>query len=298
MKLGLHLQLTMILFLLETVEMGDTMKYADLHIHSCLSDGTLTPEEILNEAESKGIKCISITDHDTIASQYILKEYKGSVKVISGIELSTEYKGCELHILGYFINIDDKNLKNAVDQLSKNRINRVLQILERLEKYNIFLKLEDLAITDDLTIGRSHVANAMVNKGYFDNYKSAFTTYLVKGKPGYVKGEKLSYKEAIKLITQSGGIAVLAHPGQIYQKREVENIIRELRCYGLKGIEVYHPSHSCEEINSYYNLAVKYKLCITGGSDFHGSHSLHDTRLGSYGINDILLNKLINLKNK
>lgn len=274
------------------------MKYADLHVHSCFSDGTLSPEEILKEAESKGIKFISITDHDTIASQYIINTYKGEVKIIPGIELSSEYKGIEIHILGYFIDIEDVRLKEAVKRLAKNRVTRVKEILNRLKEYNIDLTLDDLAIDSELTVGRSHVANAMVKKGYFDNYKSAFISYLVKGKPGYVKGDKLSYKDAIKLIIQSGGIAVLAHPGQIYQKREVENIIRELRCYGLGGVEVYHPSHTSTEINMYYNLAVKYKLCITGGSDFHGGQSLHDIRLGSYGINDILLNKLINLKYK
>lgn len=274
------------------------MKYADLHIHSCLSDGTLSPEEILSEAESKGVKCISITDHDTIASQYICETYKGDVKIVPGIELSSEYKGIEIHILGYFIDVNNEKLKSAVDTLNKNRINRVKLILQKLKEYNIELTIDDIAITNEFTIGRSHVANAMVRKGYFDNYKSAFTAYLVKGKPGYVRGEKLSYKDAISLINHSGGVAVLAHPGQIYQKREVENIIRELRCYGLSGVEVYHPSHSCEEVNAYYNLAVKYKLCITGGSDYHGGHSLHDIRLGSYGINDILLNKLINYKYK
>lgn len=286
------------IFLLETLEMGDYMKYADLHVHSCLSDGTMTPEEIIQEAEEKGIKCISITDHDTISSQYIVNTYTGDIKIIPGIELSTEYNGLELHILGYFIDIENKALKDAVKQLNVNRLNRVDEILNKLKTFDINIAMEDLAITESLTIGRSHIANAMVNKGYFDNYKSAFTAYLVKGKPAFVNGVKISYKEILKLIIDAGGIPVLAHPGQIYQKREIENIVRELRCYGLKGLEVYHPSHSCCEINNFYNLAVKYKLCITGGSDYHGRQSLHDTGLGSYGINDILLNKLINMNQR
>lgn len=274
------------------------MKYADLHVHSCFSDGSLTPEQIMKEAEIKGIKFISITDHDTIASQYIINEYSGDVKIIPGIELSTEYRGLELHILGYFIDINNEELIETVRILSANRIKRINKILEKLKEYNIDISLDDLAITDNLTVGRGHIANAMVRKGYFDNYKTAFSTYLVKGKAAYVQGEKLSYKDTLKLILKSGGVPVLAHPGQIYQKREIENIVRELRCHGLKGIEVYHPSHSADEINSYYNLAVKYKLCITGGSDYHGGKSIHNTRLGGYGINDILLNKLINIKQK
>ncbi|MEG0296280.1 MAG: PHP domain-containing protein [Clostridium sp.] len=278
--------------------MGDYMKYADLHVHSCLSDGTMTPEEIIQEAEEKGIKCISITDHDTISSQYVTKIYNGNLMIIPGIEFSTEYNDLELHILGYFIDIENKALKDAVKQLNKNRLKRVEEILNKLKAFEINITIDELAISENLTVGRSHIANAMVKKGYFDNYKTAFTAYLVKGKPAFVNGVKISYKEILKLIINAGGVPVLAHPGQIYQKREIENIVRELKCYGLKGIEVYHPSHSTCEINSFYNLAVKYKLCITGGSDYHGRQSLHDTGLGSYGVNDILLNKLINIKQR
>ncbi|CUN98950.1 MULTISPECIES: PHP domain-containing protein [Clostridium] len=271
------------------------MKSVDLHIHSCYSDGIYTPEQIAKTAKEKGIKCISITDHDSIAAQYIVNtEYNNKdLKIIPGIELSTEYKEMELHILGYFIDIENNNLKCLVDNLNKQRLKRVEKILYNLKGYDINIQLDDLGVDLNSTIGRSHIANAMVKKGYFDNYKTAFKSYLIKGKPGYVKGFKLTYREALDIIMESGGVPVLAHPGQIYKKIEVENIIKELKCFGLSGVEVYHPSHSAIDTNKFFNMAKKYKLSITGGSDFHGRANFDEQSIGSCGINDILLNKFI-----
>lgn len=272
------------------------MKYADLHIHSCYSDGTLTPEEIIALARENGVKFISITDHDTIASQYIINSNWEDISIIPGIELSTEFQELEIHLLGYNVDIENEKLKEVVNMLKKCRMNRIEEILFELRKYGIYLELEDLDINLNSTVGRSHIANAMVKKGYFDNYKTAFISYLVKGKPAYVKGVKLDYKDAIDVIYTSGGIPVLAHPGQIYRGMDIERVIKTLKCYGLKGVEVYHPSHSKDQTNYFYNLAKKYKLVITGGSDYHGKDSFNNTVIGSFGINELLLNKLINIK--
>ena len=260
------------------------MKYADLHIHSNYSDGVKSPEEIIKTAIKDNIKYISITDHDSISSQYVTKNNYKEINIIPGIELSTEYKEMELHILGYFMDIDNNELQELAKELNTQRIKRVEDILFKLNKYDIKLDIEDLAIDIDATVGRSHVANAMVKKGYFDNYKSAFRNFLIQGKPGYVKGFRLNYKDCIDVINKAGGVAILAHPGQIYRKIEVENILKELRCFGLKGIEVYHPSHSQGDINKFFNLSKKYKLCITGGSDYHGKALGYDNlSIGSYG---------------
>lgn len=271
------------------------MKSVDLHIHSCYSDGIYTPEQIAKAAKAKGIRCISITDHDSITAQYIVNtEYNNKdLKIIPGIELSTEYKEMELHILGYFIDTENNNLKELVNNLNKHRLKRVEKILYNLKGYDINIKLEDLGVDLNSTIGRSHIANAMVDKGYFSSYKMAFRSYLIKGKPGYVKGFKLTYREALDIIMESGGIPVLAHPGQIYKKIEVENIIKELKCFGLKGVEVYHPSHSIIDTNNFFNIAKKYKLSITGGSDFHGRANFDEESIGSCGINELLLSKFI-----
>ncbi|MGG7057396.1 PHP domain-containing protein [Clostridium nigeriense] len=270
------------------------MKYADLHIHSNYSDGNMTPENIINIARESGVKSISITDHDSIASQYVVEKEYTDITVIPGIELSTEYEDFELHILGYFININDSNLIDIVNKLNKSRIERIEEILFNLKKHDIKLELDDLDVDLNSTVGRSHVANAMVRKGYFENYKAAFTNYLVKGKPAYVKGYKLNYKEAIKVINNAGGIAVLAHPGQIYKASAVESIIKNLKFYGLKGVEVYHPSHTREQTNNFHNLCKKYKLLVTGGSDFHGKEGCKENLIGSFGISENLFNKLVN----
>ena len=275
------------------------MKYADLHIHSNYSDGIKSPEEIINTAIKENIKYISITDHDSISSQYVTKNNYKEINIIPGIELSTEYKEMELHILGYFMDIDNNELQELAKELNTQRIKRVEDILFKLNKYDIKLDIEDLAIDIDATVGRSHVANARVKKGYFDNYKSAFRNFLIQGKPGYVKGFRLNYKDCIDVINKAGGVAILAHPGQIYRKIEVENILKELRCFGLKGIEVYHPSHSQGDINKFFNLSKKYKLCITGGSDYHGKALGYDNlSIGSYGLNEEYLEKFIKINNR
>lgn len=273
------------------------MKYADLHIHSSYSDGILSPEEIIELAIKKGIRYISITDHDTISSQYITKEKYEGINIIPGIEFSTEYNDLEIHILGYFIDIENERLNEVVDRLRKSRVERSYKIIEKLKDNDIFIDLDELALDESSSVGRGNIANAIVKNGYAETYKDAFSKYLVKGKAAYVKGNKLSYRETIKLIIESGGVPILAHPGKIYRSIEVENIIKDLRCYGLKGIEVYHPSHSKEQINYFYNLSKKYKMLITGGSDFHGV-SNKEFLLGIQGINELLLDKLINFKQK
>ena len=273
------------------------MKYADLHIHSSYSDGMLSPEEIIELAIKQGVRYISITDHDSISSQYIINKNDTDVIIIPGIEFSTEYNDLEIHILGYFVDINNEKLNEVVNKLRKSRIERTHKILDKLKDSNVYIDIDEIAIDKDTSIGRGNIANAIVKRGYAENYKEAFSKYLIKGKSAYVKGEKVSYKEVLNAINAAGGIPVLAHPGKIYRSIETENIIRELKCYGLKGIEVYHPSHTQEQINNFYNLSKKFKLVITGGSDFHGPNS-KEILLGKYGINEVLLNKLIKFKQK
>lgn len=270
------------------------MKYADLHLHSTFSDGKLTPEQILEVSKNNGVKYISITDHDSIDSQYITRRNNDGINVIPGIEFSSEIYEFEIHILGYFIDIDNKNLNDVVNNLKKSRIKRAKSIIDKLRNEGIELNIDDI-IKDNLSIGRAHIANEIVKKGYEESFKGAFLKYLLKGKPAYVSGEKLNYKDSIRVIKEANGIAVLAHPGKIYKSMAVEKIIKELKCYGLNGIEVYHPSHSKEQVNLFYNLSKKYKLSITGGSDFHGGHN-KEICIGYEGINENLLNKLINNK--
>lgn len=271
------------------------MKIADLHIHSSYSDGSLTPEEIIELSKKQGLKYISITDHDTIASQYITKEKNKDIEIISGVEFSTMYNDLELHILGYKVDVNNNKLNELVNRLSEARLDRCKEIIEKLKRLGVNIQIEEMIGDGKLSLGRGNIAKEIVKKGYSKNFKEAFCKYLMQGKPAYVKGYKEDYKNILSIINASGGIAVLAHPGKIYRSIEVQKIIRELRCYGLKGLEVYHPSHRSEQVNCYYNLAQKYKLLITGGSDFHGKKS-EDNTLGIESLSKAMLDKIINYK--
>lgn len=272
------------------------MKYADLHIHSSYSDGSLKPEKIIELARRRNVKCISITDHNSIVSQYITKKQVEDLEIIPGIEISTKFKEYEIHILGYYFDIENESLINALDSLYQKRIGRVEVILNKLKKIGINIGLEELLIDKDMSIGRGNIAEVMIKKEYVSNHKEAFNKYLAEGKYAFIEGEKLEYRQVIKLIHASGGIAVLAHPGKIYRSIMIQDIIKELKMYGIDGIEVYHPSHSREEINYFYNIGKKYNLLITGGSDFHKIEK-EEKNIGDYGIDENLFNKILKYRN-
>lgn len=276
------------------------MHFSDLHIHSSYSDGILTPYEIITVADKKNIKYISITDHDTVDSQTCIESFKGPKKltIIPGIELSTEYMQHEIHLLGYFIDINNTDLKDALRSIRQSRIDRITEIINTLNKLDIKISIEDIAIDKYISIGRPHIARVLVEKGYSSSIKEAFTNYLMKGRPAFIERYKIAYKDAMQLIVQSGGIVVLAHPGELYKGLDMNRLIKDFKVYGLRGLEVFHPSHSNNDISKFYNIAKKYNLIITGGSDYHGFNYNSNIEIGSVGINEDLTQKLFKLKNK
>lgn len=271
------------------------MQYADLHIHSNYSDGLLSPEEIIDKAKDNGVKCISITDHDTIASQYITENKYQDIEIIPGVEFSTEYDNMEIHILGYYIDINNKNLQKTIQSIQQKRYKRTLDIINKLSEIGIDISIDDLDCSGSTSFGRGNIASAVSKKGYAKSYKEAFIKYLDKGKAAYIKGEKLSYKEVLWIIKESNGISVIAHPGKIYRKMAIEGIVKEFKCYGLNGIEVYHASHNLNERNYLYSLAMKHKLLVTGGSDFHNC-IYAESAIGKYGIDKEKLDKIKKIK--
>lgn len=274
------------------------MLYADLHIHSNYSDGRLSPEKIVDLCQTKNIKCIAITDHDTIDSQYIVNDVNiKSINIIPGLEISSQYKDIEIHILAYFIDLENKSLKNSLNNIKYIRQERAKRIINKLNDLDIDIKFDDISNEDyNKSIGRPHIAKILVKKGFVANTKEAFQKYLMRDRPAFVERCKIDYKEALKLISEAKGIPVLAHPGEIYRNTNIENIIKDLRVYGLKGIEVFHPSHSFKTTNSYYNLAKKYSMVITGGSDCHGAKINGEYTLGTIGINETLTHKFLKSK--
>ncbi|MCM0648566.1 PHP domain-containing protein [Clostridium swellfunianum] len=273
------------------------MQFTDLHIHSRYSDGMLWPEQIIKIAMKKGLKYLSITDHDTVNSQFSIDELSSRYKIniVPGLELSTEYKDREIHILAYFIDVEDTKLQVMLEKTRESRINRAKEIIHKLNSIGIDISYAEI-LQEGVSIGRPHIAKILVSKGYANTTKEAFHQYLMKDKPAYVDRFKVNYKDALKLISDCKGISVLAHPGEIYKGIQIEELLREFRVYGLKGIEVFHPSHTQKQTNDYYNLAKKYSLHITGGSDCHGAFADAEAMIGTYGIDERLTNKFVKSK--
>ncbi len=266
----------------------------DLHIHTTYSDGAFTPDEIIEMAREKGIRYISITDHDTMGAYGNFSTEYEDLTIITGVEVSTYYRGLELHILSYFHDPYDETLLALLDRFKTDRIERYHKILGNLEDLDIFLP--DEAPPKD-SYGRAHIAKLLIEHGYVKNIKEAFNVYLDVDKIAYEKRFKIDTREALKALRDAGGIPVLAHPGEKLYNLHFEQLLAELKVHGLLGLEVYHPSHRKELTNKFYALAKKHKMVISGGSDFHGQQDLKknsfNDRLGRFGLNEHLMMKLI-----
>jgi len=262
----------------------------DLHIHSDASDGTLSASEILDLARELDLGAIAITDHDTIEGSKALIEagIPKSVQFLTGIEISAEPPldfpcAGSLHILGYGFRTDDPALNRTLEVLRKARKDRNPQMTERLNLMGIDLSLNE--IEDHFRegqIGRPHIAQLMMKKGFVTSVDEAFDKYLGKGKAAYVNKYHADCGRAIEMITGAGGIPVLAHPVFLEPLNDepLENLIRALKDMGLRGIEVYYPEHSPGLMSLYSDLARRYDLLMTGGTDFHGSMK-PDIQMGS-----------------
>ncbi|MFH0917967.1 MAG: PHP domain-containing protein [Candidatus Omnitrophota bacterium] len=246
------------------------MKYADLHVHTSCSDGTYTPAQLVKEALARGISALAIVDHDTTeALAQALTQAQGSdLEIIPGIELTAQHENQEIHILGYFLDYDNPELLEKLKLMQLNRIQRVYKIIENLEKLGLKLNPETVfGISGKATVGRMHIARALVKDNFVGSTAEAFRKYIGDKSPAYVLGFRLSVPKAIKLIQDAGGVAVLAHPYMLHN----DALIGEFVGYGLEGIEVYYPEHSQGMVNFYLDLAKKLNLLVTGGTDFHGS---------------------------
>jgi predicted metal-dependent phosphoesterase TrpH len=252
----------------------------DLHIHSTASDGTHSPQEIVEMAASAGLRAISITDHDTLEGTRAA--YFGTIPsrlgFITGVEISVQtpdnsLTGGSLHILGYGVDPDDGPLCKALDHYQDVRKRRIDRIVERLRQLGIPMQLEQVMNTAGGGVaGRPHVAEAMVQAGYAEDINDAFDRYLGNGCPACVGKERMACRDAFDLIAGAGGIPVLAHPYLVAggPSDRIVELVKRLSDMGLKGIEVYYPKHTPEAVHRYLDLAAKFGLLATGGTDFHG----------------------------
>jgi len=245
------------------------MKFADLHLHTQFSDGTFTPEELVLQAQNKGLACIALTDHDSVEGCDRAAVACANVKMdfISGAELTAEHKDTEVHILGYFLDTKNQVLLDRIAKFQAVRQNRINEMCAALNKLGIPLQPESVfALANCKSPGRPHVARALVKEKLISNLDDAFEKYLKKGKPAWVPKTKMSALEGVELIHQAGGLAVMAHPGL----NRTDDIIPDLVAAGLDGIECFHTKHSTVMAERYLEIAEKYHLLVTGGSDCHG----------------------------
>lgn len=288
----------------EFLDENNLNELIDLHMHSTYSDGELTPKELLEECIKRNIKHISITDHDTLnGNKEVMKIIKNyDIKYTTGIELSAKVDHGRMHILGYNIDIYNKELNNKMDTLRNNSLYSVISLLHQIKvDYDLIFKTEDILnmLNANHNLGRPDIAKLLVNYNYVRCVQEAFDKYLI---PAYEKTRKTSKglppKECINLILNANGIPVLAHPKTLeLNNNDLEEKIKELISYGLQGIEVYNSIHSKEEIELYTSLANKYNLLISGGTDYHGIHVKPDIELGT-GINNNMKVKKLTINNR
>lgn len=242
---------------------------ADLHLHSCYSDGTFSPRELVAQAAARRLNPIALTDHDTVAGipEALQASAELQVKLIPGIELSVHEFSQDTHILGYCIRWEDAALRDTLVPLQAQRHERLEEIIRRLHVLGISLPLDEVTrIAGTGTVGRLHVARALLAQRVVRSLQEAFDRFLARGRPAFVEQGAFTAHQAITAIRNAGGIAVLAHPGPNGLAR-----LPHLMKAGLQGIEVFHPSHTAEDVFTLTRLATERGLLITGGSDCHGS---------------------------
>ena len=255
------------------------MQPIDLHTHSTFSDGTLTPTELVHSAKTAGLSALALTDHDTLNG--ILEGATAAVacdlEFISGIELDAMADGTEVHILGYLFDADNAVLRTSLALMAEQRDRRNTQMCQKLAALNIHVTQDDLLNhTKKNMITRAHFANALIKKGICKTFENAFSKYLSPGCAAYVPRFSFTASEVIALIRQAGGIAVLAHPFLYkFNKHELDTLIGFLAAQGLGGIEAVYATHTPVDEAYLRQLAKKYRLHITGGSDFHGQNKPH-----------------------
>lgn len=252
------------------------MDKIDLHVHTTASDGTISPKEVVSLATMLGLKAIALTDHDTMAGLQEAGEAAElmGISVVPGIEISSEYRGKEVHVLGYFLDPEAQKLKDYIQWVGQCRKTRNEKILEKLQKKGYDITQEQLEEKfPGATLGRPHIAQRLVELGAVSSVKEAFRRYLDTGRSCYVPRQYIPFADGVKLIRDCGGVAVLAHPLQYgYGKAELEALVKTAAEAKVTGMEILYTGYTQGDIQKLYDLAEKYTLLPTGGSDFHGDN--------------------------
>ncbi len=265
----------------------------DLHLHTTASDGRLTPTELVELTAAKGLRTISVSDHDTTAglveAQQAVNRIPG-MRLIPGIELSCDVPGGEVHMLGYFMDVEDSGFQEMLAGFREGRLARGEGMVRKLAEFGMEIEWERvLEIAGDASVGRPHIAQALVEKGYFPEPSEAFREYLGRNGKAYVERAKLTPPDAVKLLNDVGGVAVFAHPWFERRGNEPEpeqsliETVEELKAAGLHGMEVHYAMYDAATVDWLADVARAYDLIPCGGSDYHHSGNSREPRPGVNG---------------
>ena len=247
------------------------MSRADLHLHTYYSDGTESPRRVVEMAKQAGLSAIAITDHDILAGLPEAAEAAAEhgIELIPGLEMSSSEAGHEVHMLGFYVDITHAPFQQTLAEQRERRIRRAHKMVEKLRALGMNVTAEDVfsSAKEQGAVGRPHVAQALLNRGYVSTLKEAFDRFIGNNGPAFIPGSPTKTADAIRSIREAGGIPVLAHPIYLKDDTLIERFVQD----GLVGLEVYHSSHTPEQIQRYEALADKLGLLRTGGTDYHGS---------------------------
>ena len=254
----------------------------DLHTHTNYSDGIFTPAELVEKAHKRGLDIISITDHDSIngikEAVECAKDF--GIEIIPGMEISTDVDEKEVHLLAYFIDIENEELLKYLSFFRDERMHRAKRMVQKLRELGLKITMDDVIDrAKNCAIGRPHIAYTMIELGLIKNYNEAFEKYIGDYGPAFERKIHVSSQSALKLISDAGGLSFVAHPG--YMK---ENLLLNLIKAGIDGIECTHPSHNENQVQFYRGIVNQYCLLESGGSDFHGGKKMDEETLGKFTL--------------
>ncbi len=268
----------------------------DLHLHTTASDGRFSPEEVVRLAAEKGLEVIAITDHDSVAGIAAAMKAAESfprLKVIPGVEINTDIPDGEVHLLGYFIDYHSQELEQILRRLRQARRRRARRMIAKLAPLGVEVSWERVKeLAAGGSMGRPHIARAMLEQGYISSFQEAFNRYIGRRGPAYVERERMLPVEVVKLVVNAGGLPVLAHPAGI---DGLEQLIEQLKAAGLVGLEAYYNGYRRQTVNWLVNIAGEHGLIACGGSDFHGFVGGRGMSVGGIEVPADCLERLIAL---
>jgi len=244
----------------------------DLHVHTRYSDGDLTPEDLVHQALEGGVKAVAVTDHDTVMGVEPVRRAAEAteLEIIAGVELSACVDSAEIHVLGFFLDVTNPRLLESLELFRQKRQERALEMVERLQRVGLQVRLDlILQLAGDGSVGRPHVAGALLEQGLIRTFDEAFYRYIGYNGPAYVPKYRLDPEEAFELIRGAGGVAGVAHPGTLNR----DHLLPGFVACGMEALEVWHPRHDERRSERYRKFAREHRLAMVGGSDSHGGRT-------------------------